>query len=137
MTLTASTSQSAHKNKKASPQRVLVMDDNPNLRYIYIQALHEVGYEAYPAASLQEARDLLATYDFDVFLADTHVGGQDDGANLLTEKAETFANNGTKVVMVSSQSQYRALCEKMGADIFIEKPVAINRLVEVVNRLMT
>ncbi len=137
MTLSTSANQSAHKNMKASPQRVLVMDDNPNLRYIYIQALHEVGYEAYPAATIQEARDLLATYDFDVFLADTHVGGQDDGANLLSEQAEIFTRNGTKVVMVSSQSQYRAQCEKMGADIFIEKPVAINRLVEVVNRLMS
>ena len=137
MTLTASTTQPVPENKKASPQRVLVMDDNPNLRYIYIQALHEVGYEAYPAATIQEARDLLATYDFDVFLADTHVGGQDDGANLLSEQAEIFSKNGTKIVMVSSQSQYRALCEKMGADVFIEKPVAINRLVEVVNRLMS
>ena len=137
MTLTASTTEPVHKNQKTSPQRVLVMDDNPNLRYIYIQALHEVGYEAYPAATIQEARDLLATYDFDVFLADTHVGGQDDGANLLSEQAETFAKNGTKIVMVSSQSQYRALCEKMGVDVFIEKPVAINRLVEVVNRLMS
>lgn len=118
------------------PRRVLVLDENSNLRYLYIQALHEAGYEAYPAATRQEARDLLLTYPFAVLVADTHLEGQDEGASLLAEQAAMLAKHQTKVIIISSQAQYRARCEELGADLFLEKPIAINRLVELVHRLL-
>ncbi len=123
-------------NRSTDIWRILVMDDNPSLRYIYIQALHEAGYEAYPAATIQEARDLLATYDFDILISDTHLVDRDHGVRLLREQLRTFAKSDTKIIMMSCHTEYQPICEGMGADIFIEKPIAADRLVALVNRLM-
>ena len=54
---------------------------------------------------------------------------------LLREYAEVFATSGTQIVMVSGESHYRDVCEEMGADFFLEKPVAIGTLVGLVDRL--
>ena len=59
------------------------------------------------------------------------------GTDLLSEYAESFAANRTQVVMVSAEAQYRDMCEEMGADFFLEKPVAVGTLVALVDRLTT
>jgi hypothetical protein len=37
--------------------------------------------------------------------------------------------------MISGYAQYRDTCEEMGADFFLEKPVAVGTLVALVDRL--
>jgi DNA-binding NtrC family response regulator len=117
-------------------RRILVLDGNPNLRYIYMQTLHRAGYEAYPAATVQEARDLLLIYDFDVFLSDTHLDYQEQGVNLLREQMPILTKNNVKTVMMSSHLYYQLISQEMGVDAFVEKPVAIERLVSLIDRLV-
>jgi DNA-binding NtrC family response regulator len=117
-------------------RRVLVLDSNPNLRYIYIQALHRIGYEAYPAATIQEARDLLTTYDFDVFLTDTHLDYHDQGIELLREQMDGLTRNNVKIILMSSHYRFQLVSQEIGVDVFIEKPVAVDQLIKLVNRLV-
>ena len=115
-------------------RRVLIMEDNAHLRRLYSKALRTSGYDVHAAGTIQEARDMLVQVRFDVLLCDIHMG-EDRGTDLLREYAEEFAINGTQVVMVSAQAQYRDMCEEMGVSFFLEKPVAVGTLVALVDRL--
>lgn len=115
-------------------QRILVMEDNHHLRRLYSKALSAAGYDVHPAKTLQEARDLLAQMRFDLLICDIFMGSE-RGTDLLDEYAETLFTSGAQVVMVSGQPQYRSVCQEMGADFFLEKPIAISTLVALADRL--
>ena len=115
-------------------RRVLVMDDDAHLRQIYGRALEGAGYVVNSAGTLQEARDLLSTIRFDVLLCDIHMG-HERGTDLLKEYSEALFTSGAQVIMVSGEARYRDICEEMGADFFLEKPVTIATLVALVNRI--
>jgi CheY-like chemotaxis protein len=118
----------------SGPRRVLIMEDNAQLLRLFNKALRTSGYDVHAAETIQEARDMLTQVRFDVLLCDIHMG-EDRGTDLLREYAEKFATDGTQVVVVSGQAQYRNICEEMGADFFLEKPVAVGTLVALVDRL--
>jgi DNA-binding response OmpR family regulator len=117
-----------------TPPRILIMEDDAHLRRLFSKALRAVGYEVHPAGTIDEAQDLLNRTRFDILICDIHMG-QGRGTDLLNEHAAALATSGAQVIMVSGQAQYRAMCEEMGADFFLEKPVAISTLVELVTRL--
>lgn len=120
-------------SSSSSPQ-IMVMEDDAHLRSVFTRALQSAGYEVHQAASVQEARVLLSQFDFDVLICDIHVG-KSRGTDLLREHGEMLLNSGGQIVMVSGYPRYRAVCEEMGADFFLEKPVSIQTLVTLTNRL--
>jgi len=130
----ASATPTVRQNGSTDTWRILIMEDEADLRRLYSKALHNAGYEIYPAATIEEARALLKKHRFHVFLCDIHMGNE-LGTVLLREQAATLAQNGTLVIMVSGEAQYRPLCEEMGADFYLEKPVSISSLVTLVGRL--
>lgn len=136
MTSTLNQLKSTNRNGDTPVRRILVMDSDANLRHIYKQALGRAGYEVYLAMTPYEARVLLAVYHFDVFISDTHLNGYDRGLDLLREQAPLLTKNGTRIIMVSCDSHYQDVCKQIGADIFIEKPVSIDRLITMVERLV-
>ncbi|MBN1889386.1 MAG: response regulator [Thermoflexales bacterium] len=115
--------------------KILVMDDNDNLRRLFSRALDKAGYATHQAATIHEAREWLEREHFEVFLCDIRMGSEGLGTDLLREQLEALNKAGTQVIMVSAESHYRDLCEQMGIDFYIEKPVAIPPLVTLVNRL--
>jgi len=115
-------------------RRILVMEDESSLRRLFSKVLRAAGYEVHSAATVQETRDLLSDTRFDVLLCDIHMGN-DRGTDLLDEYADELAISGAQVIMVSGQPHYRHMCTEMGADFFLEKPVAVGSLVALVDRL--
>jgi DNA-binding NarL/FixJ family response regulator len=115
-------------------RRVLIMEDDKHLRYLYSKALHKAGYKVHPAGTIEEARNLLANFRFDVLLCDIQMGS-DRGTDLLHEHIDDITTSGAQVVMVSGHPHYREACAEMGADFFLEKPVSVGTLVMLVNRL--
>ena len=124
-----------NRKQKTSPC-VLVLDSNPNLQYLYVQALKRAGYQVLSATTIQEARNLLTNHSISLFLSDTHINNHDHGIGLMYEQLDTFSKRNIKTVMMSSHIQYERICQEMGVDIFIEKPIAIDRLMTLVNRLI-
>jgi len=112
----------------------MVMEDDAHLRNVFTRALQAAGYEVHQAAAVDEARALLSEFEFDVLICDIHVG-KSRGTDLLREHGEMLLNSGGQIVMVSGYPRYRAVCEEMGADFFLEKPVSIKTLVTLVDRL--
>jgi CheY-like chemotaxis protein len=118
----------------ATPRRVLILEDNEDLRRLYSRVLAKSAYKIYPAASLEEARTLLGQGHFDVFLCDINLG-QERGTDLLREQLEALARQGTQVIVVSGEARYRPFCEEIGVDFYLEKPVAVGELLTLVRRL--
>lgn len=119
----------------AAVRRILVMEDDDYLRRLYSKALSKSGYDVYPASTIEEASGLLVSSQFDIFLCDIHMGSG-LGTDLVHEQRATLNENGTQVIMVSGQAHYRAICEDMGVDFYLEKPVPVGMLLTLVERLM-
>lgn len=116
--------------------RILIIDTDANLCFIYKRALHRTGYEVYSAAMAHKAWMLLDSYYFDLVICDTHLNGGDQGIDLLSEWAAKLIENGTQIVMMSHDAQYQVICEEMGATVFIKKPLTIDHLVVLVDHLI-
>jgi DNA-binding NarL/FixJ family response regulator len=110
-------------------QRVLLMEDDSSQRRLYARVLHNEE-----AGTLQEARDRLDQNQFGIFLCDIHMG-RERGTDLVREQKETLAKAGTQVAMISADTQYRSICKEMGVEEYLEKPVSLVQLVQVVNHM--
>jgi CheY-like chemotaxis protein len=132
----------AQNNAKATPvdnraiiqQRVLLMEDDPSQRRLYARVLHNAGYIVEEAGTLQEARDRLDQNQFGIFLCDIHMG-RERGTDLVREQKEVLDKVATQVVMISADTQYRSICKEMGVQEYLEKPVSLVQLVQVVNHI--
>jgi two-component system response regulator PilR (NtrC family) len=123
-------------NGSLAPSRILIMEDNPDLRHLYSKSLRKFGYEVHSAATLQEARALLEDSRFDVFLCDIQVGSE-RGTDLLLEQQAILSQSGTQVVILSAYPRYRPMADEMGVDFYLEKPVSLDTLLTMVKRLTT
>jgi CheY-like chemotaxis protein len=114
--------------------RILVIEDNSDLRRLYSRALARVGYNVTSTGILAEAHDLLDQNRFDVLLCDIHMGA-DKGTDLIREKRTQLQESNTRVVMITGETWYGDIVEEAGADLLLEKPVALDTLVGLVERL--
>jgi DNA-binding response OmpR family regulator len=128
--------QTMQKEASMTAQRILVLEDHADLRRLYAKVLTKAGYEVYPAATLEEARALLNQGHIDIFVCDIHVG-EERGTDLLREQSAALNQQGTKIVVVSGQAQYRAMCEDLGIEFYLEKPIGLEMLLTLMERLTT
>jgi DNA-binding response OmpR family regulator len=112
----------------------LVIEDDPSLGEIYRKAITSADYDVDAADNLATARGYLSTKHYDVVVCDVHIG-DDRATHLLREFAETLIGSGSQIMMVSGEPQYQAVCQEIGADLFMVKPVAISTLLSLINRL--
>lgn len=114
--------------------RVLVLEDDNHLRNVYARGLEGAGYTVYAAGSLDQARDLLTRVQFDVLVCDIYMG-QERSTDFLQEHSELLLTSGAQIIMISGHARCRDMCEEMGADFFLEKPVPLSTLVALVKRI--
>lgn len=126
--------QVAEETRPVVPYRILLMEDNASQRRVYTKVLRNAGYKVFEAATLQEARDLLGKDQFGIFLCDIHMG-RERGTDLVREQRMRLDERGTQVVMISADSRYRAICREMGVRAYLQKPVSLTRLVQLLNHL--
>lgn len=113
--------------------RILVVDDEENLRLTLCQAFRMEGYEVAGAADSQEAMRLLETERFDVVLTDLMLPTV-DGLSLL-ERAKAIHPSPAIVLMTGQatvESAIRAL--KGGAFDYVLKPFRLDEIFHVVTR---
>lgn len=121
-------------NGSSLSRRVLLMEDDHSTRRLYARVLYNAGFVIDEAGTLQEARDLLAQSKFGLFLCDIHMG-RERGTDLVREQQDVLAANGTQIIMISANPQYRSICTAMGVKEYLEKPISLVHLVQVVNRI--
>jgi len=115
---------------------VLVVDDEPDIRAMVKDILEDEGYRVSLAAHAGEARDALTVEVPDLVLLDIWMP-QTDGISLLREWTE---GDGLPcpVVMMSGHGNVETAVEatRLGAYDFIEKPIALAKLLITLERAL-
>jgi len=112
----------------AALPRILVVDDEPEIRHVFVRGLGRRGYQMCEAPSVDQALDLLASESpFDLIVSDFHMPGR-DGLSLLREVRTRYPETGFLILTGNHQASTAVECLKLGADDYLLKPVEIAAL---------
>src|SRR5436190_24166118 len=116
--------------------RILVVDDEADIRGLLKEILSEEGYEVEVAADAAQARSARATQVPDLVLLDIWMPDT-DGITLLREWSLTDGYD-CPVVMMSGHGTVETAVEatRLGAFDFVEKPLSLTKLLRTVERAM-
>ncbi len=105
----------------------LIIDDEADIRELIAMTLSRMGLEFHTAANLDEARNLLNTYEFDLCLTDMKLP---DGNGVEFVRYIQSTHPDTPVAVITAHGNMEAAVEAMknGAYDFVSKPVDINQL---------
>ncbi|HTC52551.1 MAG TPA: sigma-54 dependent transcriptional regulator [Steroidobacteraceae bacterium] len=119
-----------------SAMRILVVDDEADIRGLLKEILSEEGYSVEVAADAEQARAARAKQTPDLVLLDIWMPGV-DGITLLREWSQS-ASDGVQVVMMSGHGTIETAVEatRLGAFDFVEKPLSIAKLLRTVERAL-
>jgi two-component system, NtrC family, nitrogen regulation response regulator NtrX len=119
-----------------SSARILVVDDEADIRSLLKEILSEEGYEVDVAANAGQARASRAKQTPDLVLLDIWMPDV-DGITLLREWSVS-ANDGCPVVMMSGHGTVETAVEatRLGAFDFVEKPLSLAKLLRTVERAL-
>jgi len=123
-------------NQAQTRRRVLILEDDEDLRFIYARTMRRAGYEVREAATLAEANHWIDSEYFDVVFFDIRLEGE-RSTDILRERARELRQQGTYIIVISAESQYADLSEELGAHFFLVKPVELSALVTLVERLLS
>lgn len=114
---------------------ILVLEDDANLLNLYTRVLSKVGYHVYPAMTLTTARELLQQHEFDIFISDIGIGSL-RSIELLRQEIDDLNNHKTIIIIVSGREEARYMCEEIGIEFFLHKPVSPSELKMLVERFL-
>jgi two-component system nitrogen regulation response regulator NtrX len=116
--------------------RILVVDDEADIRGLLKEILSEEGYEVEVAADATQARSSRATQVPDLVLLDIWMPDT-DGITLLREWSMTDGYD-CPVVMMSGHGTVETAVEatRLGAFDFVEKPLSLTKLLRTVERAL-
>ena len=119
-----------------SASRILVVDDEADIRGLLKEILSEEGYEVEIAADASQARSSRANHIPDLVLLDIWMPDT-DGITLLREWSHTDGND-CPVVMMSGHGTVETAVEatRLGAFDFVEKPLSLTKLLRTVERAL-
>ena len=109
-----------------SKGRVLVVDDEPQIRRFLKPALTAAGYEVITAETGQEALRLLAANAPDAVVLDLGLPDM-DGKDVLRE-ARAFSRTPIIILSARDREAEKILALDAGADDYVEKPFGIGEL---------
>ncbi len=115
---------------------ILVVDDEPNIRSLLKEILEDESYQVETAENAEVARHFWREKRPDLVLLDIWMPDT-DGVSLLKEWSESGLE-GHSVIMMSGHGTLETAVEatKLGAYDFIEKPVALSKLLITIKRAL-
>jgi len=119
------------------PRRILVVDDEPEIRRSLAGVLEDEGYRVETVESGESCLDALPGADFELVLLDIWLPGIDGMEVLERIQAVPFAERPV-VVVVSGHGSIEAAVRatKLGAFDFLEKPLSIDKISVVVKNAL-
>lgn len=114
--------------------RILIVDDEPEIRHLVSEILIDEGYEVTVADGAVQARSACLKHRQDLILLDIWMPGV-DGIALLKE----WGSNGElpfRVIMMSGHGTIETAVEatRLGAYDFLEKPLSMRKLILTIDR---
>jgi two-component system, NtrC family, response regulator AtoC len=119
---------------KQAPLRILVVEDEPDLRLLLAEALAEAGHEAMLAADGAEGLRLVTAHSFDVVVSDVNLP-KVDGRTLLRQTLASTPS--TRVILITAYGEiaHAVAALKEGAYDYLAKPFEIEHLLSRLGRI--
>jgi DNA-binding response OmpR family regulator len=115
--------------------KVLIIDDDPDVRTVMNVLMKKQGYEVATARSKEDALFKLRDFQPSVILLDVLLSGT-DGREFCREIKRNEEMKNVPVIMVSAHPGAAENINNYGADDFISKPIDTVRLLEKVERFL-
>jgi two-component system response regulator AtoC len=117
-------------------QRILVVDDENDLRMLVAERLGMEGYNVTEAGRVKEAVKMLAQSDYDLMLLDVRLP---DGTGLDVLKYMKEAGKSMPVIMLTGTTGLDIAVEsvRLGALDYVTKPAKLSYLLHSIRELLT
>jgi CheY-like chemotaxis protein len=107
--------------------RILVVEDDDDLQFLYDKMLVHQGYEVVAARNTTQAFLYLTNEDFDAIILDINMPDA-PGTKVLEFTHEDVRLRRIPILVVSANEKYRAQAQASGARYFLVKPVSLQDL---------
>ena len=114
--------------------RVLVVEDDPDLLFLYQTALTHNGFEVVNAEDAQSAIAHLDLDTFDAVILDLNLPDA-HGSVVIEHMVQNNHHSPSKVVVITANDHWVSNIHDRGVQQILVKPVSMNRVVEVVTEL--
>lgn len=121
--------------------RILVIEDDPDVRSAIALALDREGYETILVSSVRAALDVISETEIDLVILDLYLPGK-DGFNVLKEGQATHQLTLPPVLAISgggptfTASVGLTAARAMGVEDILYKPFSSSELISAVQRLL-
>ena len=119
-----------------SKQRVLIVDDEPDIRELLEITLLRMGLETRSAEDFSDATRQLLDESFDLCLTDMKLP-DGDGISLVEHIQKHYPNTPTAVITAHGSIDLAIKAMKCGAFDFVSKPVSLDTLRNLVEKALT
>lgn len=115
--------------------RILIIDDEENIRFTFEKFLFDAGYDVETARNYQEALDVIDTSYFDLIFVDIILDGK-TGIDILKRVKEMKLN--CLVIMITGAPSIETSLDalRLGAFDYVLKPIRQQTLLNVTNRAL-
>ena len=118
--------------------RILFVDDDTDSLETYVKAVSLADHKADVASSAFEGWDLINKRSYDLIFVDLNIPGM-SGFELLEKTRKNKKTKKVPVVIISAMPEEAFIDEviKAGAQLFLEKPIALVKLLSVIEQFKT
>ena len=127
--------ESPETEPETKPHRILIVEDDTGLLFIYRKTLTKAGYEIDLASNIAEGKSYIEKNNYDIMICDIQLG-KERGTDLVEQYGDELTAKGTQIIMVSSFGQYRHITKDLGVEFFLEKPISLSTLLTMIERLV-
>ncbi len=113
--------------------RILVIDDEQNLRLLISEELKDLGYEVETAANANEALEKFERTAFDLATIDVEMPGM-NGIELAGVLRQKYP--GLRIILLTAYSHYKYDLASWAADAYIVKSADLTELKDTIKKLL-
>lgn len=107
--------------------KILLIEDEPELRRTVKQFLHSEGYLVESAADFRKASEKAGDYDYDCVLVDISLPGG-NGLDIVRELKKNHSQAGIIIISAKDSIDDKVLGLELGADDYLAKPFHLTEL---------
>ncbi len=115
------------------PKRILVVEDEPNMRLLVAEELVDAGYDVDEAENGEDALRKFQERVYDLVTIDIEMPGM-NGLELAGKLREIRRE--AKLVLLTAYSHYKSDMASWAADAYVVKSADLTELKEVISRLI-
>ena len=119
--------------KRSKQLNLLIADDQPTNLMVLRRILGKAGHQVRSAASGDQVLEAIANEAFDAVILDLHMPGMSGIEVIQQARFMQAGRPSTPIVVLSADatSETARQCERAGAFAYLTKPIAVNRLLDV------